>query len=119
MHEDNCSCISQEKDMLSLAQLCLKKEQDSGLADNSLKELNRYLNEFTTYCDIHDIQSVNELTPELLKCYADQRCDGTGPNLKKAVVWSLRKFGKHIALLQVVKEYLACPYYSSIPSWGL
>jgi len=104
MHEDNCNCISQEKDIPSLVQLCLKTEQDSGLAENSMKELKRYLNEFTKYCDIHDIQSVNELTPEFLKCYADQRCDGTVPNLKKAVVWSLRKFGKHIALLQVVKE---------------
>ena len=34
MHEDNCNCVSQEKDILSLAQLCLKTEQDSGLAEN-------------------------------------------------------------------------------------
>jgi hypothetical protein len=27
-----------------------------------------------------------------------------GPTLKKAVVWSLRKFGKYLALLQVVNK---------------
>ena len=43
MHEDNCNCISPEKDIPSLVQLCLKTEQDSGLAENSLKELKRYL----------------------------------------------------------------------------
>ena len=101
MHEDNSNCISQEKDIPSLVQLCLKTEQDSGLAENSLKELKSYLVEFTYHCKSRNIHSVKELTPEFLKCYADQRCDGTGPNLKKAVAWSLRKFGKHIALLQV------------------
>ena len=104
MHEDNCNCISQEKDIPSLVQLCLRTEQDSGLAENSLKELKRYFNEFTCHYKSQNVHSVKELTLEFLRHYADQRCDGTGPNLKKAVVWSLRKFGKHIALLQVVKE---------------
>jgi len=104
MHEDNCNCILQEKDIPSLVQLCLRTEQDSGLAENSLKELKRYFNEFTYHYKSQNVHSVKELTPEFLRHYADQRCDGTGPNLKKAVVWSLRKFGKHIALLQVVKE---------------
>jgi hypothetical protein len=42
MHEHQGTDASQ--DIYSLVQLCLKTGQDSGLADNSLKELKRYLN---------------------------------------------------------------------------
>jgi hypothetical protein len=44
MHEHQGTDASQ--DIYSLVQLCHKTEQDSGLADNLLKELKRYLNEF-------------------------------------------------------------------------
>ena len=87
-----------------LVQLCLQTEQDRGLSKNSIVELKRYLNEFSTYCEYQNIYSVKEITPPFLKDYINQRCESAGPNLKKAVVWSLRKFGKHLALLQVVKE---------------
>jgi site-specific recombinase XerD len=102
MHERQGTDASQ--DIYSLVQLCLKTGQDSGLADNSLKELKRYLNEFTYHCKSQNVHSVKELTPEFLRRYADQRCDGAGPNLKKVVVWSLRKFSRHLAMLQVMKE---------------
>jgi len=39
-----------------------------------------------------------------LKSYAEKRSATGGPKLKKAIVWSLRKFGKHLALLQVLEE---------------
>lgn len=104
MHEKHIIDVPPGKDIHVLAQRCLKAEMDRDLSKNSMKELQRYLNEFTVHCSNHGIHSANELTPNFLKCYADQRCEGAGPNLKKAVVWSLRKFGKHIALLQVVKD---------------
>ena len=85
-----------EKDIHVLAQRCLKAEMDRGLSKNSIKELQRYLNEFTVHCSNHGIHSANELTPSFLKCYADQRCEGAGPDLKKAVVWSLRKLANGV-----------------------
>ena len=104
MHEHNSHDSPLEKDLDALVQLCLKAEQDRDLAKNSMEELKRYLSEFTKYCESHGIHSVKDFTPEFLKCYADQRCEGAGPNLKKALVWSLRKFGRHLALLQIVKD---------------
>lgn len=104
MHEKHIIGVPPGKDMHVLAQRCLKAEMDRDLSRNSMKEFQRYLNEFTLHCNNHGIHSANELTPNFLKCYADQRCEGAGPGLKKVVVWSLRKFGKHITLLQVVKD---------------
>ncbi len=104
MHENHLIDVPPAKDIHVLAQRCLRAEMDRYLSKNSMKELQRYLNEFTLYCNNHGIHSANEITPSFLKCYADQRCEGAGPDLKKAVVWSLRKFGKHLTLLQVVKD---------------
>lgn len=79
-------------------------EEDRNLSANSLIELKRYLKEFVTYCRGREISSAAELTPAFLKAYADQRCNDKSPLLKKAVVWSLRKFGNYLALLQVVER---------------
>ncbi len=91
-------------DIPTLVHSCLKAEKDRNLSDNSMKELRRYLNEFSAYCQSQGISSAEELTPSFLKAYADHRCMDDKPTLKKAVVWSLRKFGKYLALLQVVNK---------------
>jgi len=104
MHENQEVNIVSRDNIKPLIQLCLQTEQDRGLSKNSIIELKRYLNEFSTYCEYQNIYSVKDLTLTFLKDYIDQRCKSAGPNLKKAIVWSLRKFGKHLALLQVVKE---------------
>jgi site-specific recombinase XerD len=39
-----------------------------------------------------------------MKIYADHQCMDDKPTLKKAVVWSLCKFGEYLALLQVVNK---------------
>ena len=104
MHENQDVNIVLRDKIKPLIQRCLQTEQDRGLSKNSIVELKRYLNEFSTYCECQNIYSVNDLTPSFLKDYIDQRCKSAGPNLRKAIVWSLRKFGKHLALLQVVKE---------------
>ena len=91
-------------DIPTLVHRCLKAEEDRRLSDNSIKELRRYLNEFSAYCRAQDISSAEKLTPSFLKAYADHRCMNAGPTLKKAVVWSLRKFGKYLTLLQVVNK---------------
>jgi site-specific recombinase XerD len=91
-------------DIPTLIHRCLKAEKDRNLSDNSRKELRRYLNEFSAYCQSQGISSAEELISSFLKAYADHRCMDDKPALKKAVVWFLRKFGKYLALLQVVNK---------------
>ena len=104
MHENQDVNIVSMDNIKPLIELCLQTEQDRGLSKNSIAELKRYLNEFSTYCECQNIYSVKDITPPFLKDYIDQRCKSAGPNLKKAIVWSLRKFGKHLALLQIVED---------------
>ena len=79
-------------------------EQDRKLSVNSIKELKRYLMEFGKYCKVNGISSPAQLSPNFLKEYTEYRCTTASPNLKKAVVWSLRKFGKFLNLIQVVSD---------------
>ena len=88
----------------TLVQHCLKAEENRSLSANSLKELRRYLKEFTTYCREQELTSVDELTPVFLKAYTEERCYNKSAVLKKAVVWALRKFGNYLTLVQVVKR---------------
>ena len=87
-----------------LMQRCLKAEEDRNMSRNSMKELYRYLSEFSDFCQDRGIESVVELTPSLLKDYADCRCIDAGPATKKAVIWALRKFGRFLTLLQLVQD---------------
>ena len=98
------SCKIPKPTIFSLVQHCLEAEESRSLSVNSLKELRRYLNEFTTYCRNQELTSVDGLTPAFLKTYAEQRCIDKSPVLKKAVVWALRKFGNYLALIQVVPK---------------
>jgi len=98
------SCKIPNPTILTQVQNCLEAEESRSLSANSLKELRRYLKEFTTYCRKQELSSVDGLTPAFLKTYAEQRCNDKSPVLKKAVVWALRKFGNYLALIQVVKK---------------
>jgi len=98
------SCKIPNPTILTLVRHCLEAEESRSLSANSLKELRRYLNEFTTYCLKQELTSVDRLTPAFLKTYAEQRCNDKSPVLKKAVVWALRKFGNYLALIQVVER---------------
>ena len=64
--------------------------------------MQRYLDEFAVWCKDHSILTPEELTPEFLRNYADERCKNVGPTNKKPVIWTLRKFGKFLSLLQLV-----------------
>ncbi len=101
-------CPKNVCDLNSLIQQCLKAERDRNLSKNSIKELKRYLMEFGKYCKRKDIYFPNNLTPDFLRQYTDQRCRGSGPNLKKAVAWSLnrkessiRSYFKYLRFFQV------------------
>lgn len=104
MHKKLQSTTPLKEDLNGLKHMCLKTERDLGLSEKSLKELTRYLNDFIGYCKNQGIYSVEDFSPEFFKGFIDQRCVTGGPTLKKAVVWSLRKFGKYLALLQILKE---------------
>lgn len=74
------------------------------IALKSLKELERYLHKFKEFYKSYNNHSIEEITPDFLKNYAEQHCERSGPNFKKAVGWSLLKFGSHLAILQVVQS---------------
>jgi len=65
MHENQDVNIVSRYNIKHLIQLCLQTEQDRGLSKNSIFELKRYLNEFSTYCECQDIYFVKDLTPPL------------------------------------------------------
>ena len=50
------------------------------------------------------MDSASDLTPAVLKDYVLHRVGTGGPTLGKAVIWSLRKLGAWLALVQLVEE---------------
>ena len=74
MHENQEVNIVSRDNIKPLIQLCLQTERDRGLSKNSIIEIKRYLNDFSTYCECQNIYSVKDLTPPFLKDYIDQRC---------------------------------------------
>ena len=96
--------LLEKNDIDCLIQRCLKVEQDRKLSVNSIKELKRYLMELCKHCKVKGISSPTQLHPDFLRKYSEYRCVNACPNLKKAVVWSLRKFGKFLNLIQVVSD---------------
>jgi site-specific recombinase XerD len=66
MHENQDVNIVSRDNINSLIQLCLQTEQDRGLSKNSIIELKRYLNKFSSYCECQNICSVKDLTPPFL-----------------------------------------------------
>ncbi len=82
---------------------CLELEAERGIAKTTIKELSRYLHEFPNYCQLKSI-TVEQISSEFLLGYVQYLGSGLGPNLIKAVVWSLRKFGAFPALRSILAE---------------
>lgn len=76
---------------------CINAERQRGLRPETLKELNRYLHEFAGYCQ-HKLDRLEDMTSDFLREYVMIRGRDRGSELKKAVVWSLRKFGAYMVL---------------------
>ncbi len=87
---------------------CIELEAERGIAETTIKELNRYLHEFANYCQQKSI-SVEQISSEFLLHYVQSRSTGLGPDLIKAVVWSLRKFGAFLVLRSILSENPARP----------
>jgi site-specific recombinase XerD len=87
---------------------CIKFETERGIAKTTLKELSRYLHEFADYCQQNQI-IVEQVSSDFMRQYVQYRGRGLGPNLIKAVVWSLRKFGAFLVLQNILFENPARP----------
>ncbi len=87
---------------------CIESETERGIEKTTLKELSRYLHEFADYCQQIPI-TVEQISSDFMRRYVQYRGKGRGPNLVKAVVWSLRKFGAFLALRNILPENPARP----------
>lgn len=83
---------------------CLEFEGNRGLAEKTLKELDRYLKELVDYCQRKGFSAPHELSPELLKDYVEGCWERGNFSLVKAVVWAIRKFGAYLSLIQIVPK---------------
>jgi len=83
---------------------CLQMEQQRGLAERSVRELKRYLGDFAGYCSTAGVNRAAGLNAEFILKYVQWRCREAGPTLWKAIVWSLRRFGAYLALMQILAE---------------
>ena len=87
---------------------CIESETERGIEKTTLKELRRYLHEFADYCQQIPI-TVEKISSDFMRRYVQYRGKGRGPNLVKAVVWSLRKFGAYLVLRNILPENPASP----------
>ena len=87
---------------------CIESEAERGIEKTTLKELRRYLHEFADYCQQNPI-TVEQISSDFMRRYVQFRGEGRGPNLVKAVVWSLRKFGAFLVLRNILSENPARP----------
>ena len=76
---------------------CIDFEKGRGLRPETLKELNRYLQEIAAYCQ-DKLEQLEDMTSDFLREYIMIRGKDRGNDLKKALVWSLRKFGAYLVL---------------------
>ena len=91
-------------DIGALVGSCLQMELQRGLAARSVGELKRYLGEFAGYCTKGNVNRATELNAEFFRKYVHWRCREAGPTLWKAIVWSLRRFGAYLALMQILAQ---------------
>ena len=92
----------------SLVNDCIISEKERGLSEATIKELKRYLHEFAEYFQ-KKLTDIENLTSDFLRQYVEHRGNGQGPDLVKAVVWSLRKFGAFLVLTNILSVNPAKP----------
>ena len=92
----------------ALVNECIESEIERGLAKATVKELERYLHEFSEYFQSKMI-NIEDLTADFFRQYVQERGKGLGADLIKAVVWSLRKFGAFLVLRNILPDNPAKP----------
>ncbi len=107
MYMDQSTGFERTGNIKSLVIGCLNAELAASKEKNTLSELTRYLNDFSAYCEKHNVDSPDGITADSLYGFIEFRCKNKGPSLKKAVVWALRKFCNYLNLINVLKKNLA------------
>ena len=116
MHDFGSTARLRQINFKDLVQQCLTFEQGRNLTVRTIKDLKRYLTEFIIYCYTNGITTLTELKPSFLKEYVEHRCHKTGPSVKKAVVWSLRKFGQYLHVTQLLdRNPASCLRHPTFP----
>ncbi|MCP4267705.1 MAG: site-specific integrase [Candidatus Brocadiaceae bacterium] len=87
---------------------CIESEAERGIEKTTLKQLRRYLHEFADYCQKNPI-TVEQISSDFMRRYVQYLGKGRGPNLVKAVMWSLRKFGAFLVLRNILPKNPASP----------
>ena len=100
----NKKTLDKESEIKQLVNDCLEFEANRGLAEKTIKELERYLNELAGYCQKKGLYTSHDLSPQVLKDYVEGCWERGNFPLVKAVVWAIRKFGAYLSLLQIVAE---------------
>jgi integrase/recombinase XerD len=96
--------LEKESEISQLVNDCILFEHNRGLAEKTLKELERYLKEFVRYCQSKGLYTPHDLSPQVLKDYVEGCWARGNFPLVKAVVWAIRKFGAYLSLIQIVPE---------------
>lgn len=79
---------------------CLSVECARNLADRSLEELDRHFSSFLRFCADRGVDRVASITSPLIFDFVQQQAARGHVSLTKAVVWSMRKLGSYLALVQ-------------------
>jgi len=77
---------------------CLEFERQRNLAARSSGELNRYLGDLIEYVETVGLRELQELTPQMLQEFIQQRGEGLSPATVKGIVWSVRKFCEFLTM---------------------
>jgi len=88
-------------DLAPLIQACLESEKSRSLSRRSLDELRHYLTDLAEYCRQSNLQSLSDIAPAFLKDFVQRYSSAC---LVKAAVWTVRKFGAYLALLQYLPQ---------------
>jgi site-specific recombinase XerD len=85
-------------DLGPMIRSCLQSEDARNLSVRSIDELTRNLELLQDYCRQQNITGIDDLTPALLKDFVIASGKNS-PTTTKLLVWTVRKFGDHLALL--------------------
>ncbi len=79
---------------------CLENEKNRGLSVRSINELRIQFTIFITFCKSKKVIYVKSLSARFFKSFASFVAKKEHPAQTKAAVWSIRKLGTYLALLQ-------------------
>ena len=98
---------------------CIAYEQTNGLKERSLNSLKGYLTNFTTYLEVHPVNSLSDISTDYLREFIIQRAEvydrdtdmttSLGYSTVKGVIWSLHTLFGHLSLTNQIDHNPAAP----------